>query len=162
MKHKSVILVLMFVASGVMLVGCGAQDSTPASTAPPQQVQAPAPAVTSADICVVPDVVGLTEAAANGLLAELGLKPAKNIQYDSTIAEGFIISQDPIAGTTKEPCQGVVTIVVSKGPMPSPPDTPAPTNTRNRQIHLFYPHARQLPILDCSGIILRKEFGRNC
>jgi len=82
-----------------------------------------------AEICEVPDVVGLDQAAAKSMLVRLGLQLVKSNQYDPNIMAGAVISQDPPAGSKMKPCQGDVTIVISLGPMPVPSPTSVPTNT---------------------------------
>lgn len=124
MNCKSLVLISLFVVMGLTTAGCGGKAATPAEVA-----QAPALGFTPADVCEVPDVVGLDQTAAEGMLVELGLQPVRSNRYDPGIAVGAVISQDPPTGTRMEPCQGDVTIVVSLGPMPGPSPTPAPTNT---------------------------------
>lgn len=84
---------------------------------------------TPAEICEVPDVVRLDQAAAKSMLVGLGLQPVETNQYDPNIMAGAVISQDPPAGSKMKPCQGDVTIVISLGPMPVPSPTSVPTNT---------------------------------
>jgi hypothetical protein len=83
---------------------------------------------TSTEICEVPNVVGLDQAAAEGMLTGLGLQPVRSNQYDPNVTAGAVISQDPPAGSRMKPCQGDVTIVISLGPLPTPSPTPVPTS----------------------------------
>jgi hypothetical protein len=82
-----------------------------------------------AEICEVPDVVGLHQVAAERMLTELELQPVRSNQYDPSIIAGVVISQDPPAGSRMKPCHGDVTIVISLGPLPTPSPTSLPTNT---------------------------------
>jgi len=84
---------------------------------------------TPAEICEVPNVVGLDQAAAERMLTELELQPVRSNQYDPSVIAGAVISQDPPAGSIMKPCQGDVTIVISLGPLPTPSPTSLPTNT---------------------------------
>jgi beta-lactam-binding protein with PASTA domain len=64
---------------------------------------------------IVPDVVGLTEAAAQATIeADGGLTVATTYQYDNSVAAGIVISQNPAAGTYVS-IGSVVNIVVSFG-----------------------------------------------
>jgi hypothetical protein len=82
-------------------------------------------------ICKVPDVAGLDQAAAEGMLVELGLQPIRSNQYDPNVKAGAVIRQDPIAGSLIKPCDAGITILISLGPAPTPSPTPMPTNTPN-------------------------------
>jgi hypothetical protein len=84
---------------------------------------------TPAEICEVPDVVGLDQASAEHMLTELELQPVRSNQYDPNVIAGAVISQDPTAGSRMKPCHGDVTIVISLGPLPTPSPTSLPTNT---------------------------------
>jgi alpha-tubulin suppressor-like RCC1 family protein/beta-lactam-binding protein with PASTA domain len=65
---------------------------------------------------VVPDVIGMTEADARAAIVASGLAVGNvTYEYSTTVAEGLVISQDPIAGTMVAP-GAVVGIVVSLGP----------------------------------------------
>ena len=88
-------------------------------------VPATAARITSA--CLVPNVIGQDQGAAEGLIIGAGLQPVKSTTYDPNIPVGGVISQDPPSGTERNPCQGKVTIVVSLGSIPrSPTITPIP------------------------------------
>jgi hypothetical protein len=84
---------------------------------------------TPAEICEVPDVVGLDQVSAERMLTELELQPVRSNQYDPGVIAGAVISQDPPAGSRMKPCRGDVTIVISLGPLPTPSPTSLPTNT---------------------------------
>ncbi len=76
--------------------------------------------------CIVPNVAGINESAAEASITELGLRSVRGNEYDDAVAVGSIISQKPLAGTKLEPCEGDVVIIVSLGPLPeSPTNTPA-------------------------------------
>lgn len=123
MNRNVVYLPLMLVALCLVIASCGGSAS-------PQPT--PQPVVmgfTPQAVCRVPDVVGLDQALAEGLLAQLGLQPVKNLQYDATIAAGAVTAQRPASDTRLEPCQGDVDLVISQGEPPKPTGTPAPTNT---------------------------------
>jgi regulation of enolase protein 1 (concanavalin A-like superfamily) len=113
--HLSVVLMV-----AIALTSCGAK----APSVTPITV-----GYTPAAICLVPNVTGLDQAAAEGMLTDLGLQPVKTVQDDPTVAKGAVISQEPAEGTRLEPCTGDVIIVVSRGPLPTPTDMPTPTNT---------------------------------
>jgi len=83
----------------------------------------------STEICEVPNIVGLDQAAAEGMLTGLGLQPVRSNQYDPNVTARAVISQNPPAGSRMKPCQGDVTIVISLGPLPIPSPTPVPTST---------------------------------
>ena len=70
----------------------------------------------------VPNLVGMTKDAALALLKQLLLLFAVNEQDSTTVPDGTVISQDPVAGSIGT-TQTVVTITVSRG---APKDT-APT-----------------------------------
>lgn len=63
----------------------------------------------------VPNVVGLTEAAARSQLQSAGFDVAVRQQADNTVAQGNVISQNPQSGRPARP-GSQVTIVVSTGP----------------------------------------------
>ena len=119
----------------VMVAGCAAPTATPApvptttpvpiATAVPPTAQVIAAGFTPASVCTVPNVVGLDQSAAQGMLVKLGLQPVLSNQYDAAIAEGAVISQKPTAGMPMEPCKGTVDIVVSLGPIPTLTPRPA-------------------------------------
>lgn len=65
--------------------------------------------------CEVPDVVGLDRDTAAERLSDLGLTPVVVEAYDDVVAEGDVISLNPSAGAVLSPCEGEVTLRVSKG-----------------------------------------------
>ena len=72
----------------------------------------------------VPDVTGLTEEAATGDLADVGLRAVPTEAYDEQVAKGSVAGQDPAAGTSVTPLSEVL-VVVSLGqgtPAVSVPD----------------------------------------
>lgn len=92
----------------------------------PSVVPATAARITST--CLVPNVVGQDQGAAEGLIAGAGLQPVKSTAYDISIPVGGVIAQDPPSGTEMASCQGKVTIIVSLGSVPQP-TIPPPTDT---------------------------------
>ncbi|RJQ31828.1 MAG: Stk1 family PASTA domain-containing Ser/Thr kinase [Actinobacteria bacterium] len=63
----------------------------------------------------VPSVIGKTSSQAKSILAKAGFTVSAEEQFDSDIAKGKVISQNPNAGTN-QPKNTAITIVVSKGP----------------------------------------------
>lgn len=126
MRNRSLIWFSLFVIFGLMIAGCS-NNETPIPTM--EETQEPAPGFTPSQVCEVPDVVGLDQAAAEGMLAGVGLQPVKSTTYDPTVAERAVISQDPPAGTRMEPCEGDVTLAISLGPAPEPTEAPTATYT---------------------------------
>jgi beta-lactam-binding protein with PASTA domain len=64
----------------------------------------------------VPDVVGLSEAAAETALNDANLvKGSVTSENSDTVAAGLVISQDPTSGTSA-PCDSAVDLVISSGP----------------------------------------------
>ncbi|NLE99963.1 MAG: PASTA domain-containing protein, partial [Anaerolineales bacterium] len=87
----------------------------------------PTSAPTEADEgCVLPSVVGMTEAAAREALSALGLNALVVSQRSDTVEAGLVISLAPPAGTRINPCAGDVTLVVSSGAARGKAATPAP------------------------------------
>jgi 1A family penicillin-binding protein len=77
----------------------------------------------------VPDVTGMTQAAAQGVLTEAKLEVTVGQGYSSIVPAGRVISQTPAGGTKAKPAD-VVVIIVSRGPDPNaPPPSPDPTGT---------------------------------
>ena len=145
MNPKLLLKTLLTIALFMMVVGCGGDTPEPApapteagvaqvpveaATPTPVEVptQAPAAGFTPTSKCIVPDVIGLDIAVAESSLAGPGLQPVKDFRHDESVAENAIISQDPPAGTTLEPCQGDVVVVVSLGAVRKPTETPRPTD----------------------------------
>ncbi len=72
---------------------------------------------TGPEIVVVPDVVDMSERDATAALRDLGLLVTVNDEFSSEVANGFVISSDPVAGTEAETGETVL-LVVSQGPRP--------------------------------------------
>lgn len=72
----------------------------------------------------VPDVVGLTEAAAVAAIEAEGLVADASFQYSSTVAAGFVISQAPAGGSIVS-AGSTVSFAVSLGVRPPSPSTTA-------------------------------------
>ena len=66
----------------------------------------------------VPDVTGMTESAAQILLADSGLTSSSTYEYSHDVALNDVISQNPEADS-KAPTGGNVSLVVSKGAPPA-------------------------------------------
>lgn len=103
-------LITAVVAAAAMVTGC--PPTTPPTTT-----------------ATVPNLVGLTESAAQIALADAGLTVGTvSDVYSATVPEGVVISQNPTAGATM--VQGAtVNIVVSLGPDPGVPPDGEPTET---------------------------------
>ncbi len=78
------------------------------------------------ELVTVRPVVNRTEQDAIARLEDQGLEPEIEREHHPTVAEGFVIRQDPSAGEQVAP-GSVVTIVVSEGPEPVEPE-PCPTD----------------------------------
>ncbi len=66
----------------------------------------------------VPHVVGMAQAEAETAITDAGLTVGTITEaYSDTVAEGVVISQDPVGGTLVDP-GSAVDLVVSKGPEP--------------------------------------------
>lgn len=65
----------------------------------------------------VPEVSGLTEAAALAKLRKAGFKPTPSTEASSTARSGTVIQTDPPAGTEQQ-SGSPITVVVSTGPAP--------------------------------------------
>lgn len=74
-------------------------------------------------------VTNTAEAEAVERLRDQGLEVAIERTFSPTVPEGFVISQDPPAGT-EVPVGSIVTIMVSQGAEPAPPPGP-PANPGN-------------------------------
>jgi beta-lactam-binding protein with PASTA domain len=67
----------------------------------------------------VPNIIGDTEESAFGKIVAAGLTPHKaGEQCSDTVSTGFIISQNPAAGTNIQDSMSPVSFVVSTGPCP--------------------------------------------
>ena len=73
------------------------------------------------ELVTVRPVVNRTEEDAIARLEDQGLEPEIEREHHNTVAEGFVIRQDPGAGTQVPP-GSVVTIVVSEGPEEEEPE----------------------------------------
>ena len=128
----SAIILIGLLVVGMILSGKSSSLSSgvvivTATPLPPTVQTSAAPLMS---VCLVPEVVGQDQGAAEGLIAGAGLQPVKSTTYDPNIPAGGVISQDPPSGTKINPCQGDVTIIVSLGAVPQPTNTPEPpTNT---------------------------------
>ncbi|MBN1312103.1 MAG: PASTA domain-containing protein [Anaerolineae bacterium] len=139
---KTIMQVLSFAVLGLGLIGCSGVALT--ST---QNSAIPLTDSAAQEKCLVPEVAGLDQAAAEGMLVGLGLQPVWTNQYDSTTAPGTVISQDPLGGTTLLPCQGDVTVVLSLGAMPETASSPtsepaAPVESSDAWMALTSPELR--------------------
>ncbi|NCB06518.1 MAG: PASTA domain-containing protein [Clostridia bacterium] len=66
----------------------------------------------------VPNVIGLTQAAASGLITGAGLTLGTVAQeFHATVPAGTVFAQNPAAGSSLPP-GGAVALTVSKGPAP--------------------------------------------
>lgn len=99
-------------------------------TATPNQIATTTlPSPTAAQVCAIPSLEGMELSAAEELIRQLGLRPVKSAEYNSEIANGLIVFQDPSAGTKLDPCTGDILITVSLGTIPSPTPQPLPSAT---------------------------------
>ena len=116
-KIMAVSLVVIFILAVLLfwsLLG-GKDGSTPASTPTPAESSEGASGYT--EIETIPDLVGkryLTEIKDSDLYA--GYRIVMTEQNSSEIAQGIVISQDPLAGTLKTEENQIIQLVVSKGP----------------------------------------------
>jgi hypothetical protein len=117
--HKSIKRTLFWVAMGIAVMGCSMMTTTT------QSIPTPVVDLALSGKCSVPNVVGLDQTAAEGMLVSLGLQPVWINQYDSSAAPGTVVAQDPPAETVLTQCQGDVVVVISLGPVPEPSSTPA-------------------------------------
>ncbi len=125
MLFKKIVVGLVLCSLWWSAAACAA-PATPTDLPPQRVITA---GFTPASKCRVPDIVGLNQAAAQSMLAELGLQPVWSKKFDANIAAGAVISVDPLANTLLEPCGGPVDVVVSMGPVPQPTKPPEPTPT---------------------------------
>jgi len=93
------------------------------------------------ELVTVRPVVNRTEQDAITRLEDQGLEPEIEREHHPTVAEGFVIRQDPSAGEQVAP-GSVVTIVVSLGPEEQPPG-PCPTNPNIPEDH---PNCAEEPV----------------
>ena len=81
------------------------------------------------DDAIVPEVVGLSLSDAARAIMDVGLTvDTPSVQQSSTVAAGHVIHQTPAAGETL-PLNGIVSLVVSNGPVPVTDDGPPVTET---------------------------------
>lgn len=79
----------------------------------------------------VPDVVGLSEAAATAAIEGAGLFASlAGSEYSATVPAGDVITQDPTAGSTAASGSRVF-LTLSLGPEPPPPPPPPPPPSPN-------------------------------
>ena len=69
------------------------------------------------ELIAVPDVAGLTQADAEAAIAGASLNSSATTAFSDTVPAGFVISQNPAAGTDVA-SGSVVSLVVSAGPAP--------------------------------------------
>ena len=81
----------------------------------------------------VPNVVGLTQAAAESALTSVGLIPSVSTAYSATVPGGNVISQNPSGGASVG-LGSSVSLVVSLGAAPN--DTQAPSRPQNHSVTL--------------------------
>lgn len=112
----------------LLATGCGSNSLSEISEESQEIASLPSlsSGFTPSPICIVPDVVGLEQTAAENSLNILGLKPVRSVEHNDLFAANAVIAQNPPAGTELEPCQGRVTITVSLGVLPAPVNTPLP------------------------------------
>jgi hypothetical protein len=104
-------MMTLLLTCAVALAACGGGGGS--SGQPDSAAQAPAQPV-----CLVPDVVGQSQEAAESLIRDTNLQPVSSNAYSADVPAGMIASQEPAAGTRIEPCAGDVVLAVSRGPEP--------------------------------------------
>jgi beta-lactam-binding protein with PASTA domain len=81
------------------------------------------------DAVTVPDVVGLSLSEAAEAIMEVGLfVDTPSVQQSSAVPKDHVIDQTPAAGDSM-PVEGIVSLVVSNGPVPVTDDRPPVTET---------------------------------
>ena len=93
--------------------------------------------------CNLPSLVGMDSRAAEAVLSALNLTQQRTDEYNAAAA-GQVVSQLPIAGTRLNPCAGVVSIVVSRGPQVTPTQAAAQTKPAPSAAPTKSPTAAQL------------------
>jgi beta-lactam-binding protein with PASTA domain/ABC-type amino acid transport substrate-binding protein len=110
----------------------------------------------------IPDVTGLSEDDAVGVLLDAGFEiGTRTRRYSETINEGDVIRTDPRAGT--DAARGsTVDYIVSRGPnpnpTPTPTPTPAPTATPKPVPQVAVPQVRNMSQDDAIAELLDKKF----
>lgn len=89
------------------------------ATETPQETHVDTPPLPLETACIVPNIQGLDETAANRAISHLGLQSVKSVQHDPKISAGIVLSQEPAAGKKLLPCQGEVIMVISLGTLES-------------------------------------------
>jgi beta-lactam-binding protein with PASTA domain len=126
-------------AVGLDLVPTGRPSDQPISTILAQDPRSGTIVVQGSDVAVaiatgaetvtVPDLLGLPEANADALLAQVGLTVGtRSDAFDASVGVGSIAGQEPAAGT-KASRGTPIDYVVSRGPAPLPSGSPSPTAT---------------------------------
>lgn len=99
----------------LLLHSCKPGDpGDPTDPVEPEQTDPTVSSEDQSDMRTVPDLEGLTESYAEGMLTALGFVVEKNHQTDDSVAAGLVISQSAAAGTQLEE-GSVVTLVISSG-----------------------------------------------
>ena len=161
MRKTKIAVRITIITVAVLLAG-GAYFTALTLSSPPAVAQdEPDAAATGVGAaCLVPDVVGLHEAAARHLITFTGLRVAQTSVHDDTHAQGTVFLQSPEPETRFDPCDGDVIITVSLGPdvptpTPTPVATPAITGTvayiRDDDVYLLTFAGRSL--IDLNGDI---------
>lgn len=86
----------------------------------------------------VPDLAGMTRAAAKQTLTDHGLKATTKYRSTGQYPAGTVISQSPKAGTDVPP-DTTIRLVVAKTPPPRPSTAPPPTATPEQNCDPSYP-----------------------
>ncbi len=123
-RKRSIGTILVVLALLGVSISCQLPFSLGATPTPTPVPATPSP---PAAACNLPDLVGMDIQAANAVLTALDLTPLRTDQNNAAPA-GQVISQQPAAGTRLNPCEGQVSIAVSKGPLATP--TQAATQTK--------------------------------
>lgn len=93
----------------------------------------PTPTFEPQSVCQVPGVIGLNQSAAETLLTDLRLQPSITLQFNPDVPAGRVLAQNPEPGTRLDPCEGDVSIVISREPEPTvtvaPTEIPTENNT---------------------------------
>lgn len=110
-----VLVVLLFWS----LIGRVGDGAAPAATPTPAPEQSAAPEVTpDGDALIIPNLVGRdyeTEIKGSSLYQNYRIMMTE--AYSSTVEEGRVISQEPMAGTLQTQPSPIIQITISKGPL---------------------------------------------